>query len=180
MVDWVQILFEFLAVVVGVSLAFLADRYHEEQLDKTRAREFLEIVRDELQENVVTLDGVLKQMQDETRFNAPYYRLRTFAWTSLSSRIALIRNGRLRGDIIRAYYKFDMYERTMSRYLDLVYTIIRDRRPQQDELYQKAAEIRKAIAGQIRHPDREEEGMEFFTPAVVREIDEEIKRLQDC
>ncbi len=180
MVDWLQILFEFIAVVTGVSLAFLVDRYHEEQLNKTRAREFLDIVGDELRDNTCTLEGVLKQMQDESQFHAPYYRLRVFAWTALSSRIALIKNDLLRGDIVRAYYKFDMYERTMGRYLDLVYTIIRDRRPPQDELYQKAAEIRRAIAGQIRHPEREEEGMGFFTPMVIKEIDEEIRRLQDC
>ena len=149
-------------------------------MDKTRAREFLELIRDELQENTGTLEDVLGQMQDSTQFKAPYYRLRIFAWTALSERIALIKNTTLRGDIIRAYYKFDMYERTMSRYLDLVYTIIRDRRPQQDELYQKAAEIRSAIVGQIQHPKQPEQGMQVFTPRVIEEIKEEIKRLQDC
>jgi len=84
----------------------------------------------------------------------------------------------VRSDIIQAYYKFDMYERTMSRYLNLAYSLIKQSvRPGQ--LTNEAEEIKTAIVGQIEDPSRREEGMLAFTPAVVREIDEEVKRLRD-
>jgi hypothetical protein len=180
MVDWLQLLFEFVAVVVGVLLAFWIDRHREEQLNKTKVSEFLELIRDELRQNAATLEGILKQLQDVSQFYLPYYRLRVFAWTSLSSRLTLLKNDGLRRDIIACYYRFDMYERAMSRYLDLVYTIIKQPPNPYDKLENKASEVRNSIATQIQHPKRGDEGMLVFIPKVIQEIDDEIKRLQDC
>jgi hypothetical protein len=88
-----------------------------------------------------------------------------------------------------------MYERTMSRYLDLAYTVVKQSPaivqvqdkvvaapppPPTELLGQKLNDIRLAVIGQIEHPNEKEQGMLVFNQKILREIDEEIKHLKDC
>ena len=180
MVDWVQTVFEFSAVVIGVLLAFEIDRHHEDRLNDARAKEFLELIREELEQNTVSLNGVLAAMQNtDMEFRVLGYRLRDFAWLSLSSRIALVKNEKLRRDIITCYCKFDLHEQSMNRYSDLYYALIKQLPNPYDKLENQVAEVRAAIANQLS-PQRKEASLLVFTPIVVEEINEEIKKLTDC
>lgn len=113
--NYLQLIFEFGAVVIGVYLAFWLDRRHDRAVEREETIEFLELIRDELSENTNTLENVFDDFERKQPFQLPYFRLRVFALTALSNRIVLVDKKRLRTDIIRAYYKFDMYERKTIR-----------------------------------------------------------------
>jgi hypothetical protein len=115
---------EFAAVVIGVLVAFELDRRHENSIERSREKEFLIFIREEIKNNRETVTRLLLELKKTLYL--PYYRLRSFALSSMSERITLIKNDKLRTDAITAYAKFDMFERTLDRYLDLIYTLIKE------------------------------------------------------
>jgi|SRR5208282_454387 len=179
MIDWVQIALEFIAVFVGVFFAFELDRYRERESEKGKTIEFLILVKEELEANAKTLKDLCDKLTNMQFI--PFYGLRRLAWVALAERIALLTNRKLRSDIIQAYSKFDMYERTLNRYIEFAYAVKGDVREIRlegpDPMRQKADEHRDAIIAQIQQP---KDGMLDFIKTVVEEIDIELKRLQDC
>ncbi len=118
MVDWWQVGFEFGAVLAGVVLAFEFDRFRDRRTKTEQAIEFLDLIKKEMAGNHETLKNVSKELKAQPFM--PNYGLQLDTWRAFSQRIALIRNPTLIRDIYATYYKFDMYERTMTRYLDLL------------------------------------------------------------
>lgn len=164
---------------MGVLLAFGIDRHYEGRLNNTRTKEFLELIREELEQNTRTLNGIYSAMVNVEDLGIPYYRLRNYAWLSMSNRIALIRNAKLRQNIITCYYKFDLHERGIERYADLVYAIDKQSPNPSDKLKTTTQRLRESIAGQL-DPQRKEGSLLVFGPLVVQEINEEIRKLTDC
>jgi cytochrome b subunit of formate dehydrogenase len=166
MVDFWQSLVDFSGVIAGVLLAFEFDRWRERQTRKSEAIEFLTLISDELNENLHTLT----QVRDEFRAQAymPYFGLRTGIWSGLLTRITLVKNDTLRGRILVAYAKFDMYERTLVRYLDLCYILVIEPSDLRriENLTNEINKHRGSIIGQL---EQQPDGILNFLPAVIAE-----------
>jgi hypothetical protein len=177
MVDWWQVGFEFAAVLVGVIAGFEFDRYRERRNRTQQAIEFLDLTKKELEGNLETLQNVTKYLKSQAYM--PTYGLRLDSWRAFSNRVALVKDPTLVRDIFATYYKFDMYERTMTRYLDLCYTLLVEPKVSQREeaLNSNITNLRGTIVAQL---DPSPDGILEFVPMVIRNIDAELKKLRDC
>ncbi|MGA3107851.1 MAG: hypothetical protein ABSD99_00115 [Candidatus Bathyarchaeia archaeon] len=124
MVDWAQAGIEFVAVLVGVIAGFEFDRFRDWGTRNKEKVEFLKLLREELDENLKMLkEETYPKFKDEFGY-MPTQGLRVDTWHALSDRVALVKSATLRKEVLTTYAKFDMYERTLSRYLDICYTLL--------------------------------------------------------
>lgn len=57
---WKEYLTEFIMLFAAVTLGFLAENFREHQIENNRAKEYLELFKDEVKRNNATIDSVLK------------------------------------------------------------------------------------------------------------------------
>jgi len=177
MVDVWQTLLDFGAVILGVILGFEFDRLRDKKTIEAEAIEFLTLVSYELNENLNTLT----QVRDELRKQAymPFFGLQKGIWSGLISRITLVKNDGLRRKILVAYSKFDMYERTLGRYLEICYILTTE--PSGSErirhLTDEINNLRGSIIAQL---EQKPDGVLEYLPGVIADTKTEIARLKDC
>jgi hypothetical protein len=162
-----------------VLLAFAIDRWYEGRLNKTRMKEFLELVYGELKENALTLEGIYTELVATDKPRIPIVHFRNLAWDSMSNRIALIRKAKLRANIISCYYKFGLQERAFNLYSDLLTAIVKQLPNPYDKLETQAESVRTEITNKL-DKKRGDASLLVFAAKVVKEIEDEIERLSDC
>ena len=176
MTDWTQLGFEFAGVVVGVIFGFQLDRFRDWLTRNGERDEFLRMIREEINENLDMLKTAFPKFKDEFGY-MPTQGLRVDTWHALSNRIALVKSASLRRQILTIYAKFDMYERTLSHYLELGYTSLTQ--PEGSGIKDAAEDEMKLLAGticaQLNGPPQP--GILGYANSVIVSIDGE---LRDC
>jgi hypothetical protein len=180
MIDWLQIGLEFLGVFVGVIMAFWLDRRGEVSRERKEAVKLLKLIKEELEKNT----GLLDQFRNELnvppgQIYLPYYRLQLSTWEAISGKMDLIKNDELLVSISQAYFNFDMFTRTLERYLDLAYHLVKERSPAA-ELREQIHRHRLSMIKQVEEvKNGQKDGILPFTKKVISRIEDEIKHL-DC
>lgn len=180
-IDWRQVIQTFLqptlafcATLGGVFFAFYLDRLWDRRLDRTKALEFLRLVRKELDDNCGTLRYLAKALR-KGEFESPFFAVRFTSWHTFLDRLPLIQ-GKLRADMMTQYYELETHDRTVTLYRGLVYASYANEKA--EPLKGQVAQHRDALLAQIGEDDKS--GLLKSIPPVIQKIDDEIKRLSDC
>ena len=138
--------------------------------------ELLNLIREEIDEDLKMLKEACPKFKNEFGY-MPTQGLRVDTWHALSNRVALVKSASLRKGILTTYAKFDMYERTLSRYLDLCYRLLIEPKGSAIEIILED-NIRLhagTIDAQLEGPPCT--GILDFVPTVITGMDDE---LRDC
>ncbi len=180
-VNWSQVtaqaILGFFATLFGVFAAFWLQRHRETQSNRTKAIEFLKLVKKELEDNLATLQYLAKSLR-EREFDSPFFAVRFTNWHTFLDRLPLI-GDKLRADMTTIYYELETHDRTVTLYRGLIYALYgRNENGKSDSLNRQVTQHRDALLAQIGEDDKS--GLVKSIPPVMQKIDAEIKRLSDC
>jgi hypothetical protein len=119
-IDVVGFVLEVIAVGLGVFLAFWADSYRENRSEKKHTLRVLAMLKNELQRNFDAIEIIRRNLEKGL---IPYEHFKADCWDAVADKLSLVQDDELLRMIMRVYYNFDTFERTIKLLYEEVFAL---------------------------------------------------------